>query len=236
MSAWVRVLAGFAVLVVAALLLKQLPALAVLTLLVGGLAYTNAKLKPRDAKDTAAQEARALGLERSGPEEVTRLPLVLLERGDDAVVTDVLTGTWSGLEASAFRLSLRVTPPDGVRRERRLGCAIARLGSGGRALVVEPLAFLLPFSDGAPRPATEGIGALEGSYAVRCDDPGFARSVLGGPILDRLARNDAWGFELGDGWALAYGPTERLEALDALEALRGFVDGLPSELRPARSA
>lgn len=233
MNAWVRVLVGFALLVVAALLVKELPALAVLALLVGGLVYANAKLKPRGAKDPAAQEARALGLERSGPETVTRLPLALLERGDEAVVTDVLSGTWSGLDATAFRFSMRVASPDGVSRERRFGCALARLGTAVPALVVEPLAFLTPFSDIAPQPVP--IDELEGSFAVRCDDPAFARSVLAGPILDRLAHDDTWGFELGAGWALAYRPSERPEALDALEAVRGFVVALPSELRPAGS-
>jgi hypothetical protein len=234
-NAWARLALGFLAVVLAAVFLKQVPAIVVLALLVGGLVLMNARLKPKGSNEPAAVGARALGLEYSAqdPFGLIELPLLLFDRGSEPAITDVLSGTWHGLEVRAFDLYLGIEVAGKGAVRRRFACATARATPSPR-LVVEPLSFLLPFPADAPEGVSLRAPEIAGTYVVRSDDPGFAASVLDDPLRRWLAGDEErWGFELGDGTLVAYRPTERvIDAFEALETVRAFLDRMPRSVPP----
>jgi hypothetical protein len=234
-NAWARLALGFVAVVVAAVFLKQLPAVIVLSLLVGGLVVMNARLKPRGSREPGAVDARVLGLEYAAedPFGLVELPLVLFGRGSDPVASDVLSGPWHGLAVRAFDLSLEVDVPGAGSVRRRLTCAIAPAAASPR-FVIEPLWFLLPFPPDAPETMRPDATELASAYTVRSDDPAFAASVLDDRLRRWLVGNDErWAFELGGGVLLAYRPTERGgDTFEALETVRAILDRVPGSVRP----
>jgi hypothetical protein len=235
-NAWARLGLAFLALVLAALFLKQLPAIIVLALLVGGFGLMNTRLRPRGAREPAAVDAGALGLEHAAedPFDLAELPLILFDRGSEPKVSDVLYGTWRGLEVRTFGLSIEIELPSGERARRRFTCATAPTTATSR-VVIEPLAFLLPFPATAPDAVRLDAPELATTYTVRSDDPTLARSILEGRLRRWLAGNEErWGFELSGGALVAYRPVQRAgDALEALETVRAFLDRVPPESRSA---
>jgi hypothetical protein len=240
-NAWVRLFAGFVAVILGAVLLKVLPPLLVLALLIGGVAYVNVRLKPpKRSIDPAGTEARILGLEHAAadPFGVVGFPLLVFSRGSEPRASEVLWGTWRGIDVKAFELSFLLAPQDGMEVERRFSCGMGPLPTAVPSIVVEPVAFLTPFPEDAPAAVPLEADGFDAIFVVRCNDPAFAREVLHPDLRRWLVGDDGrWGFELGGGLVVAYRPVDRrTDAIDALEAMREFLDRVPPEVRSRRPA
>ena len=218
----------FAAVVVAALFLKVLPPLLVLALLVGGIAYANHVLTVKPKRERSRTTAELLGL-RATPDEqagIAASPFALLARAQSRV-REVMAGPWRGSEVRLFDLETTSPAPvpgsDGVRR---YSCVLAPLPLETPHLIVEPQAFLTPEEDRSPLPAcTVGVERVAASFEVRCEDPAFASSFLGGSIAEWLIeQEDRVAFETRGPAVLLYGPAIPTKDRDLLlEVLRGFL-------------
>ena len=231
MGPWVRLLGLFAAVVVAALFLKVLPPLLVLALLIGSIAYANHVLTVKPKRERSRTTAELLGL-RATPDEqagIAASPFALLGRAQ-AQVREVMAGPWRGSEVRLFDLETTSSAPVlGSDSVRRFSCVLGPLPLETPHLIVEPQTFLTPEADRAPLPTgpvgSERIGA---SFDVRCEDPAFASSFLGGGIAEWLIeQEDRIAFETRGPAVLLYGPAIPAKDRDLLlEALRGFLDAV----------
>ena len=225
---WVRVLGLFAAVVVAAVFLKILPPLLVLSLLVGGVAYANHVLTVKPKREGSRTTAELLGL-RATPEgqaEISAYPFALLSRSQ-AQVREAMAGPWRGSEVRVFDLeTTSPTPVPGSDGVRRYSCVLAPLPLETRHLIVEPQAFLTPEADRPPLPvcAVE-VEQIRASFEVRCEDPAFASSFLSGRVVEWLIeQQDRVAFATRGPAVLLYGPAIPTKDRDLLlEVLRGFL-------------
>lgn len=230
MHPWTRLLGVFVVAVAAALFLKVLPPLIVLVFFVGGVSAVNVILRSQVRRERRAgfDASPELRRETGDPFGLLAYPFALFQRAAGGRIDEVTWGTWNGLEVKRFDLSW----PSAGGEWTRFSCALAPLGATCPSLVVEARTFSTVLPAGA---ATGTVapdwGPFPDAYAVRCEDASFARALLDERIVAWLGELDEpWGFELGGGLALAYGPAV-LQGVDALERLKAFLDLVPAEIR-----
>lgn len=237
MKPWLRLLAAAGGVVVVALLLKLLPPIIVLALIVGGVAFVNARLKPTSARTRpSVAEARVLGLERSATDPFGLLgyPLSLFSRGHDGQIVDVLWGSWRRLDVKVFEYrSAHGGPGDGAAT-RRYACALGPAPAEWAPLSVEPEAFLTPVSERSPlRTVQIGVASFDDRFDVRCDDEAVARQFLDPGVQEWMLVSDSWGFEVNGRLVLAYRPVDGpVPTTEALEALGGFLERIPMTAQP----
>jgi hypothetical protein len=233
MNPWLRVAAVVMGAFICALFLKVLPPVIVLAAFVVGAFAITRTLKTRIRREAVVGQAATLGLrlEASDPFGLLGYPLSLFGRGRDGQIGEVRWGTWRGNEVKAFDFTFAPALPaaqGSIRGEARarLSCAIAAVPPGAPALVAEPVSFVLRL--GAHTPMAEVVdasGPAAGAFVVRCDDPMFARTLLGGPVVDWLREGgEEWGFELSGPILLIYGAPAHApsvpEVLGRLDDLR----------------
>jgi hypothetical protein len=227
MNPWLRVLAVFGVAIAAALVLKLLPPLIVLVFFVGGIAAVNLTLRRRVRNERGSNRRETLGLKRGkgDPFGLLGYPFALFSRCEQAAIEDVRWGAWRGLDVKRFDLSC--SAPSGGERTR-FACAIGPAGPSIVPLVVEAeaMAALL----GEPAMGKVEVGGSGRPYVVRCDDPAFARAIVGPPMLRWIGGlEEPWGFEMRGSLAVVYGrPSSGVE--DTLERLQGFAELAQSAL------
>jgi hypothetical protein len=230
MHPWTRLLGVFVVAVAAALFLKVLPPVIVLVFFVGGVAAVNVILRSQVRRERREGFGVSAGLRRESgdPFGLLGYPFALFQRAPGGRIDEVAWGTWNGLEVKRFDLSW----PSAGGAWTRFSCAIAPLGATCPSLVVEAKTFsaVLPAAT-ATEAVVPGLGPFSGAYAVHCDDASFARTLLDERIVEWLGGLDEpWGFEVGGGLVLAYGPAV-LRGLDVLERLNALLDLVPAEIR-----
>lgn len=243
MAAWVRVLGAFAAVVVAAGVLRSLPAAAVLALLVGGFMYANHRLRAAQrAERRTGAELLGLRRETQDPFGLLGYPLALLSRSEEPRIDELAWGRWRNLETRVFVVSMRAPSLPGAEAGRvSFGCALAFVDAAFPAFVVEPQVFLtlterppgLPHATtGDPRFDTTWSVWSEGEIASRPMVDDDTRAWLGG-------LGERWGFELRGSIAMVYGPTpERADLVAVLETLRELLDriGIVASASPAGPA
>jgi hypothetical protein len=236
---WVRVLALFAAVMLAALFLKVLPPLLVLALFVVGVAWANQALTSSPKRAPVRTAAQMLGLESVPAERfaLTAYLFALFERGHDARVHEVMQGGWRGSRVQMFDLAHVTSAPAGTPApERSFTCVLTLAPLDAPHLLVEPHGFLTPVADrpGVPiaETAPERIGRI---FDVRCSDGAFAAAFLDERMSDwLLGEGDRWGFEVIGAALLLYGPAVPVKDRDlVLEALQAFLDRIPEEVRTA---
>lgn len=234
---WIRVLALFAGLVVAALLLQALPALVVLVLVVAGVVYANHLLTARSKAENVATTAQIPGLQVDRDALVpSAYPFALFERSSDQQVTDVVSGRWHGYDVRLFDLSQ--APPRSVEAAARkeFTCAIAMVALNAPHTVVEPRSFLTADGERPDLPVLE-----EGpwsSFDVRSADVDFVDALLNPELAGWLrGQEERWAFELrGRGllWYAQRVPTnDRHLVLEAMTILIRRITQIADERHPA---
>lgn len=229
MNPWLRVLAVFGVAIAAALFLKVLPPLLVLVFFVGGIAAVNLTLRRRVKNERGAHRRETLGLKRGkgDPFGLLDYPFALFSRCELAAIEDVRWGSWRGLDVKRFDLSCS-TPSGGERTW--FACAIGPAGPSIVPLVVEAEAMAALLAEPAMGKVDVGSPGPGRPYVVRCDDPAFARAIVGPPMLRWIGGlEEPWGFEMRGSLAVVYGrPSSGVE--DTLERLQGFAELAQSAL------
>lgn len=227
MSAWLRLLGFFLLVVLVAVFLRVIPPLLFIVGLIGGGTYAWWRLRNSARDEAEAGGVTALGLQRAAedPFGIATFPLALLSRGTDGVLENVVWGPWHHRELRAFEF--RYSPGPGLDDNRFL-CALVGVDVDNPVLVIEPVTFLTLPSEQIDLPAVaSGDGHFDRAFGVR-GDPGFARALLD----DRMR-----GWMLGLGEDLAFEVTGRLVAcyskrmtddlMPLLLALAGFLDRMP---------
>lgn len=237
MNVWVRVLAVVAAVILAALVLKSLPAILVLALLIGGVAFVNRRLR-RPAGKAARSGAELLGLSREerDPFGILGYPLALFARTEDPAIDELVWGRWQGLDVRVFAMSF-AAPTLLERGERTsFGCAMSQVDASLPALVVEPQLFvtLTERPPAAPR-FRSGDERFEGVMNVWCEDPAFGRELLDSSLREWLRSLDpGWGIEVGGKIVMVYGPRpQRPDVVPILETLKDLLERLPKDLLAA---
>jgi hypothetical protein len=229
MNPWLRVLTVFGVAIAAALFLKVLPPFIVLVFFVGGVATVNLTLQRRVKHERGAYRSETLGLkrEKGDPFGLLGYPFSLFSRCEQAAIEDVRWGMWRGLEVKRFDLSC--SAPSGGERTR-FACAIGPAGPSIVPLVVEAEALAGLLREPAMEKFDAGSSGSARAYVVRCDDPAFARTIVGPAMLRWLGQlEEPWGFEVHGSLAVVYGPpSSGIE--DTLERLQAFADLVLSAL------
>ena len=223
MNPWLRVLTVFGVAIAGALFLKILPPIIVLVFFVGGIAAVNLTLQRRVKGERGAYRSETLGLKREKSDAFGLLgyPFALFSRCEQATIEDVRRGTWRGLDVMRFDLSCS-TPSGGERT--RFACAIGPAGPSIVPLVVEAEALGALLREPAMGQVDVGSTGSGRPYVVRCDDPAFARAIVGPPMLTWLGGlEEPWGFELYGSFAVVYGPLSS-SVEDTLERLQRFAE------------
>jgi len=223
MNPWLRILTVFGVAIAAALLLKVLPPFIVLVFFVGGIAAVNLTLQRRVKNERGACRSETLGLKRGkgDPFGLLGYPFALFSRCEQAAIEDVRWGAWRGLDVKRFDLSCS-TPSGGERT--RFACAIGPAGPSIVPLVVEAEALGALLREPAMGKVDVGSPGSGDPYVVRCDDPAFARAIVGPPMLRWVGGlEEPWGFEVHGSLAIAYGPPSSGVEV-TLERLQGFAE------------
>jgi hypothetical protein len=223
MNPWLRVLAVFGGAIAAALFLRVLPPIIVLVFFVGGIAAVNLTLRRRVKNERGAYRSETLGLKRgkSDPFGLLGYPFALFSRCEQAAIEDVRWGAWRGLDVKRFDLSC--STPSGDERTR-FACAIGPAGPSIVPLVVEAEAMAALLSEPAMGKVDIGSPGYGRPSVVRCDDPAFARAIVGPPMLRWLGGlEEPWGFEMHGSLAVVYGPPSS-GVEDTLERLQAFVE------------
>lgn len=227
--------AAVAAVVVAALLLKVVPAVLVLALFVGGVAYANHRLRDATRKQTRSG-AELLGFKReaSDPFGILGYPVALFARTTDTAIDELVWGPWRGLDVRVFAASF-VSPTVFEEQSVRasFACAMTRVEASLPAAVVEPQAFLTRIERPPAAPTVHtGDPQFDAALAVWSDDPAFARTLLDPPMREWLRSLDhRWGIEVHGRIVMVYGPRpDRPDVIAILETLKGFLDRLPRDL------
>jgi hypothetical protein len=230
MNPWLRVLAVFGVAIAAALFLKILPPFIVLVFFVGGIAAVNLTLQRRVKSERGAYRGETLELKpvKGDPFGLLGYPFALFSRCEQAAIEDVRSVAWRGLDVKRFDLSCS-TPSGGERT--RFACAIGPAGPSIVPLVVEADALAALLREPAMGEVDVGSPGRR-PYVVRCDDPVYARAIVGPQMLRWLGGlEEPWGFEMYGSLAVVYGPPSS-GVEDTLERLRGFAELAQSALPP----
>ncbi|HYG72100.1 MAG TPA: hypothetical protein VEC15_07415 [Actinomycetota bacterium] len=240
--AWVRVLGVLASVVVLTLVLRQLPALVVLVVVIGGSWWLVRRVRTEQIRDRRSG-AELLGLRRetSDPFGIAGYPLQLFGRSEDATVDDVAWGPWRGLEVRAFGASMRAPTVPGTSLTSApttsMAAVLANIAEDAPPIVVEPQVFATMFErPPALAAVTTGDRAFDAVWSVYCDDAGFARALLDDAMRRWLLDlGDTWGVELSARMAMVYAPaSERPDVVSVLEILAGFLRRVPEDLLVTR--
>jgi hypothetical protein len=236
---WTAIVAGFVALVVAAFFLRLLPPIVVLVLFVAGAAYANTRLKRLAKEEVGKTGAEVLGLRREtgDPFGLLAFPLALFSRTTDPGVDELVWGQWRGLDVTVFGLGFDAPSLPGSTRRTALACALARIDATFPSVIAEPQAMMTSFERAPTFPPVElEDEAFEREWNVWSDDEPFARELLDTDMRDWLGSlGDAWGIEVHEKMAIVYGPRpSRPDVFGVLDALKGLLDHIPSELRATR--
>jgi hypothetical protein len=227
-SPWVRVLAAFAAIVLAAVVLKLLPPIVVLVVVFGAFWYAADRFR-KAHRAGRASGAELLGLRREtgDPFGSLALPVELFSRVTDPSVDDLVWGTWRGLDVRVFGLSFDGPPPSNRPAEReRFGVALTNLAEDVHATVIEPQLFVTRL---VRPPALErvetGDPPFDEAWSLWSADAEAARSFADDDVRSWVrSLGDGWGVEANGRVALVYGPSpERPDVVGVLEILLAFV-------------
>lgn len=227
MSAWLRLIGFFLVVVLVALVLKRVPPFLLIPALIGGGTYAWWLLRSSAKAEAEEGGVAALGLHHAegDPLGIAAFPLALLARGTDRVVEKVMWGSWHRRELRAFEF--RYSPGAGLPENRFL-CALVGSEVDHPALVIEPVTFLtLPVERGDVLEVDVGSDAFGHIFGVRGDET-FARALLDDRMRGwMLGLGEDLAFEVSGRLVLCYAkrPTDDLTPL--LLALAGFLDRMP---------
>lgn len=201
----------------------MLPPLIVLLFFVGGIAGVNLGLKRRVRSERAEFRSEAIGLRRERHDlfGLAGYPFALFSRCREASIDDVRWGGWRGLDVKRIDLTCATTSGEWAR----FACAIAPTGPAIVPLIIEAGVWETLLGEPPFGAVDLGRGEAERPYVVRCDDPAFARALVGPGMprwLDGL--EEPWGFEVHGSLAMVYGPPSagveaRLERLQAFAEL-----------------
>lgn len=233
--AWLRILGAFAALILAVLLLRQLPALVVLAV-VGGATWYGTRLIRRDHRAAQRTGVELLGLERETSDRfgIAGYPLQLFTRSEGATVDEVAWGPWRGLDVRVFSGGVRAPAVLETAGEGRTPVAgvLTSLTSEVPSLVIEPQAFATMFERPPALARVETFDdAFDATWSVWSRDEAFARSILADGVRSWLVSlGDAWGVELSARIAMVYGRRpERADVVAVLEILAGFLRRVPDD-------
>lgn len=239
MNRWLLVGAAVVVVVVAAYFLRALPPIVVLLLFVGGGTYVSTLLKRKTKGEVVKTGAEMLGLKREAgdPFGLLAFPLALMARTSEPQIDELVWGPWRGIDVSVFGLTFDApTLPGSPPRRSAFACALAQVDAGFPSVIAEPQALLTSF-ERAPTAARVEVGDMpfDRAWNVWSDDESFARELLGPAMRDWLrSLGDDWGMEVHGKMAVVYGPRPgRPDVFVILEALKGVVEHIPTELRAA---
>lgn len=210
-----------------------LPELLFVGLVLGGIAYLT-WLREEPRRRFLRAEARRLRLRFSPDDDlgILGLPFDLLgrTRRSYGALTNVLSGSWNGLEVRAFDYAYSVSEDE----VRECSCAMVAIPGGWPTLVIRPEDLLTSIAD---RLALPDIGfeseRFNQAFEVTSDDRRFASAVVD-------ARMMAWllslvpppGFEIQGRWILAYRDrVQPWEIESVLSLAAGFVERIPRAVR-----
>lgn len=214
-----------------ALVLRWMPPYVFIPLALVAAGYGVYRLRLATRVTPSKVRAGSLGLEPAtgDPFGLAGLPFHLLSRGSDRAVEDVSFGTWAGLDVKVF--DLRIVSAQGTSLRYR--CALFPVRLEAPPTVIEARTLLTPPEERADLgEVTIGQVAFREAFDVRSDDPAFAEALLDdrmrGWLLDA---GQEWGFELRASFVLGYwAQTSMRDTLEALQALAGFSQLIPSEV------
>jgi hypothetical protein len=239
MNRWSLVAAAFVAAVVAAFFLRALPGIVVLILFVGGGIYVSTLLKRQAKGEVKKTGAEMLGLKREvgDPFGLLAFPLALMARTSEPRIDELVWGPWRGIDVTVFGLSFDApTLPGTPPKRSAFACALAKVDAGFPSVVAEPQALLTAF-ERAPTgtPVEVGDPPFDRAWNVWSEDEGFARELMGPDMRDWLrSLGDGWGMEVHGKIAIVYGRRPgRPDVFAILEALKGLLDHIPTELRSA---
>jgi hypothetical protein len=231
--------AAFVAAVVAAFFLRALPGIVVLILFIGGGIYVSTMLKRQAKGEVKKTGAEMLGLKREvgDPFGLLAFPLALMARTSDPRIDELVWGPWRGIDVTVFGLSFDApTLPGAPPTRSAFACALAKVDAGFPSVVAEPQAMLTSF-ERAPTGTRVEVGdpSFDHRWNVWSEDEGFARELLGPSMRDWLrSLGDGLGIEVHGKMAIVYGPRPgRPDVVAVLQALKGFLDHIPTELRAA---
>lgn len=236
MNPWVRVLGALVAVVVAALVLRQLPGVLVLVLFVGGVAYVNRRFRRavKERSRMGAEELLGLKREPVDPFGILGYPLALFTRASDTAIDDLAWGQWRALDVHVFAVSFRApTLPEQSPRRTSFSCAMAGVEASLPAIVVEPQLFLTLIERPPVAPALRlGDASFDAAMNVWCGDQEFGRELLHPSLREWFASLDSrWGVDVNGRVVMVYGPRpDRPDVVTILETLKGFLDHLPKDL------
>ncbi len=224
MSAWLRLIGLFLVVVLVALVLKGMPPFLLIPALIGGSLYAWWLLRSRAKAEAERSGVAALGLQHAegDPFGIAAFPLALLARGTDRVVEKVMWGSWHRRELRAFEF--RYSPGTGLPENRFL-CALVGSEVDHPVVVIEPVTFLtLPAERGDLREVDVGPEAFGRIFGVRGDET-FARALLDDRLRGwMLGLGEDLAFEVNGRLVLCYAKRATDDLMPLLLALAGFLD------------
>jgi hypothetical protein len=236
---WGLVVVGFVAAVVAVVLLRALPGVVVLAMFIAGTAYVSRRLKQQAKQDVGKTGAEVLGLRREtgDPFGLLAFPLVLFSRTSDPAVDELVWGSWQGIDVTVFGLTFDAPSlPSSPRTRAAFACALTKVDASFPPVVAEPQAMMTSFQR-APVAAAVRVEdqAFEAEWNVWSDDESFAHELLDDDMRDWLrSLGDRWGIEVSGSMAVVYGPRPGSpDVFGVLEALKGLVAHVPSEVRAA---
>jgi hypothetical protein len=230
---------GFIAALFAVLVLRALPGIVVLAVFIAGTAYASTWLKRQARQDVGKTGAEMLGLRRESgdPFGLLAFPLALFARTSNQEIAELVWGPWQGLEVTVFGLSFDAPSlPSSPGSRAAFACALTKIDSSFPSLVAEPQALMTSFERA---PTSEAVQlddpVFDHEWNVWSDDASFAGAVLDEPMRGWLrSLGDSWGMEVGGSMAVVYGPRPSSpDVFGVLEALKGLVEHIPSEVRAA---
>jgi len=235
---WGLVVVAFLAAVVAVLFLRALPGIVVLVLFVAGFAYANSRLKRQAKEDVGKTGAEVLGLRRetADPFGLLGFPLALFARTSHPEISELVWGSWRGLEVTVFGLAFDAPSLSSSRMRTVFACALTRVDVSFPSVVAEPQALMTSFERAPTSPPVElDDPGFDRGWNVWSEDGSFARALLDEPMRDWLrSLDDSWAFEVSGSMALVYGPRPTSpDVFGVLESLKALVEHVPSEVRAA---
>lgn len=230
---------GFLAAVVAVVFLRALPGIVVFVLFVAGAVFGTSRLKRQAKEDVGKTGAEMLGLRRetADPFGLLGFPLALFSRTSHPEITELVWGPWRELDVTVFGLSFDAPSLSNSPRARTVfACALTKVDASFPSVVAEPQSMMTSF-ERAPTSTHVELDdpGFDHEWNVWSEDDSFARALFDEPMRDWLrSLDDAWAIEVSGSMALVYGPRPTTpDVFGVLEALKGLVEHVPSEVRAA---